>query len=162
MCQKCHGHAAELVEGTAQFCHTCISQQDQQRQAQSKQTSYVQCTQGPRLSRMSSKEGSKVARACSSCQESFLRLESHRYRPQDRLVEGLCGTCARLCCRVSNVKRNSTGLCPASQQQHAFRDNRRCKACKAKLQTRGSPKVASVAGQQTKLIECTLSAQTAG
>ena len=108
--------------------------------------------QGPNLSRMLSKEGSKVARACSSCQESFLRLESHRYRPQDRLVEGLCGTCARLCCRGSNAKRNSTGLCPASQQQHAFRDKRRCKACDAKLRTGGSPNVANVRGQQTKRI----------
>ena len=71
----------------------------------------AQCMQGPKLSRMSSKEGSKAARACSSCQESFLRLESHRYRPQDRLVQGLCGTCARLCCRVSNAKKYSTARC---------------------------------------------------
>ena len=78
-------------------------------------------------------------------------LECHGHRPQDKLVQGLCGTCAWFCCRVSNVKRNSTARC-ALQQQHAFWDKRRCKACEAKLRTGGSPNVASVTGQQTKRI----------
>ena len=163
VCQKCHGHAAELVEGTAQFCHNCISQQEKQRQAQSKQTSYVQCMQGPKLSRMSSKEGSKVARACSSCQESFLRLESHRYRPQDKLVQGLCGTCARLCCRVSNVNRNSTARC-ALQANSSTRSGTNADARRAKPNCRPGARPKWQASQASKqsVSECTLPAQTAG
>ena len=56
-----------------------------------------------------------------------------------------------LSCSQCKEKLDCT-LCPASQQQHAIRDKRRRKACEAKLQTWGSPKVASVTGRQTKRI----------